>query len=130
MNLTLTQNRFSDVKLMSFDAIIVASGFEDRASYQSKEFESLPSKKIALCFDTESEDEIRQKNDDFFRRKGFEMIQMNSDIENLHKLQVTIENIVGSYPEKKDIRIYIDYSSMIRNWYATIIHSMSSLKVE
>ena len=58
---------------MLFDAVIVSSGFESRASYQAKQLDFLTADKIALCFDSETDDETRKINDSYFLKSGFEI---------------------------------------------------------
>ena len=120
--LEIIQYKFSEVKAMSFDAVIVSSGFESRASYQAKHLDFLSADKIALCFDSETDDETRKINDSYFIESGFEMITVTSDI-NCQDLLEGIFNKISKKNSSKDLlNIYIDYSSMVRTWYAAIIH--------
>lgn len=119
----IKQFKFSDIKILEFDAIIVASGFETRASYQASQFTRLPKIKYALCFDSERDDENRKLNDLFFQKERFEMIDVKNDTDILKVFQEIIEKIlVVRKVQEKPIQIYIDYSSMIRSWYASILY--------
>lgn len=125
----VSQFKFSELELTYFDAMIVASGFESRASFQVKKFRTLPKEKIALCFDNEVSDKTRKKNDLFFKSKGFELITISNEQDNIELLQTILDKIIYSSSEDC-IRIYIDYSSMIRNWYASIIYIVSNLRTK
>jgi len=124
--MNIKQYKFLDIKEKLFDAIIVSSGFESRASYQSMQFESLPVAKIALCFDSETSDKTRKLNDAYFVEREFEMITVNSDVNSLELFTGLIKKIIDNSVDKDEICIYIDYSSMVRNWYATIIQVVSN----
>jgi hypothetical protein len=103
---------------LEFDLIICSSGFETRATYLIQNFNLKGKHKIALLFDDRKDIFDREKNDNFFQGKGFELYNTNGDSgDEIFKILDSIE-----FKKDKDINILIDYSSMTRIWYASVLN--------
>jgi hypothetical protein len=104
-------------KILEFDLIIVASGYETRASYISTKFKPKGKEKIAFTFNNYDNIENRLKNDKLFSSLGYNLINSEGDSE------TTITKLLESiaFTNQTEFNILVDYSSMTRVWYATIL---------
>ncbi len=105
---------------ITFDLFITSSGFESRATYLVQKININASKKIAFVFDDKLDKFNRKSNDKILLTKGFELIEANGDsgekiIDKLKSLEFN-----------SSLNILVDYSSMTRIWYATILSFFNS----
>ncbi len=79
-------------------------------------------KKIAFIFKENQDSVIHAENVLFFREKGFECYELSG--KSADEIVVLLENICG---EKRfdNIKLVVDYSSMSKMWYGTIISYFS-----
>lgn len=100
------------------DAVIVASGYESRATNFAQKIETLDCKRrFALSF-TDRKVLAREANDRYFSHQGFEAIKAHGNTG--AETNLLLEQIV-SKSSKDKLTLAIDYSCMTRNWYATIL---------
>ncbi|TQI71434.1 hypothetical protein JM79_2367 [Gramella sp. Hel_I_59] len=106
------------------DLFIGASGFENRATFQANKFRSIIKNGLVICFDHYKNSKNRIKNDTRYKQLGFEFY-LAEEHENetlfLNKISLAVEKVIS---ENDDPVIYLDYSSMSRNWYSYIIYSI------
>lgn len=109
----LTQNQ---VVKGQYDTIIVASGYESRASNVAEKLYNSPTKrKIALGFRDRLTD-VRKKNDKTFRRLGYKIrVVDGNELETISPI-LQCENSNGLVRS-----VLIDISSMTRVWYGGVI---------
>jgi hypothetical protein len=125
--ITLRQLNFSEVKNQHFDFYIAASGFEERASYQSKEFVGHVENKIVLAFTSEMDDPNRKLNDMFFNNNNFTSYLIDGEEPDNKVLEKIVDDIMELLERNTNVNVYIDYSSMTRNWYAYFLFAIKNL---
>lgn len=118
------QISFEEIKKTQFDWIIAASGYESRASYLTSKLDlNYESTKTVFGF---SSRKIlsRSKNDATFKKLGFNQVACSGDSEReiTHEMDVFFKSW-----RRKKLKILLDYSSMTRTWYATVIHYIWNL---
>lgn len=100
-----------------FDLSIYCSGYEPRSVFLfSKEI--LSKKNIVLGFASFNDHKTRKKNDKFFVKKGCEII--DSDGNNPNIIHQLLNNFLDGF-EGKVFKLFVDYSSMTRVWYAEVL---------
>jgi hypothetical protein len=104
---------------IEFDLIICASGFEERASFLVSNYRLNSKEKICLSFNSFNDRYSRKRNDEIFASLSFStfLIDGNSRDEIIDIL-TEFEN----HNSSEVINVLVDYSSMTRIWYATIIN--------
>jgi hypothetical protein len=108
-----------------FDIFLASSGFELRATYALKAID-LGRFKTKLAFGFE--DRIthdREDNDRRFERAGVRVLPSAGDSGSL--VHETVRNLVNEVPADA-VRIFVDYSSMTRAWYAAIIKAIMGIR--
>lgn len=121
------QVEFNDLLKTRFDTVICACGFETRSTFLAKQFNSdyISSNKVAFIF----KDRIvfsRKKNEKFYNENKFTIIECSGD--DATPIQEYITEILES-SSNDTIRILVDYSSMTRVWYASIIYLLLNQKL-
>lgn len=100
-----------------FDLSIFTSGYEPRSTFLfSKGIKS--KKNIVLGFESFKDHETRKRNDIYFLENGCNII--NSDGNN----PMVIHQLLNSFIDEFDgevFKVFVDYSSMTRVWYAEIL---------
>lgn len=117
----LTEN---DIKNQKFDLIIAASGYEKRANYISKLIHHNCKRKIVFSFSNYNKEITRIENDDFFKKNNFKSYELTGN-EQTKIIEILNEFIESN--KSKAISILIDYSSMTRIWYGSIIKYLKQL---
>src|SRR5688572_19111142 len=115
-----SQHQFEDVLDLHFDAIVAASGYERRCTFQARKLRSDAARKIVLGFDKDLESENRKINDKTFKDLGYKIFRKDGQKIDLDFFTKLISDIVSNSKES-EVNIYVDYSSMTRNWYAQIL---------
>ena len=108
------------------DLIITASGFEDRATHIAKSF-SIPASAAKWCFGFKDRQCLsRSQNDSVFSSMGFNQYDLDgNDCESIgRELKGYLANCV-----KDKVTFLIDYSSMTRGWYASVIKLLHQIEV-
>ena len=106
-------------KDLYYDVLIVASGYETRARFLSENIRINASKKYAISFNTHEDKYSKQDNDSYFKNSGFELVIGDSD--NAKCIHGLFETIFVELGQKKVVNLIVDYSSMSRVWYATLL---------
>lgn len=126
MNL-IHSGQVSEEQLLAtrFDLMLAASGFESRAThaYTKTSIDGKP-ERVAFCFQDRSNAQ-REDNDRFFDRNSFTLI----DAQGSHCSKIF--NAVRSRIESTQgarIRIFVDYSSMTRAWYAAVLKGVTAVR--
>lgn len=118
-----TKYLISNIKIdeiLNLDLIIVASGYEHRASYLAQKLSHLDIKdKIVFAFKDHSENQVRKNNDKIFNDLGF--ISEHFSGNNWENIQNILTQFFDNLCDKEEVNILVDYSSMTRLWYATIL---------
>lgn len=106
-----------NVETISFDLFITSSGYESRAIYLIDKFKINSKKKLAFVFDDKIDLFSRAVNDKALENNGFEICQSNGD--SGEKIIEILNSI--KFEDDININILVDYSTMTRIWYATIL---------
>jgi len=117
----VNQHNFDYISEKDFDLFIVASGFEQRAIFQSQRYKGKAKRKLAFAFNNEVDNPNRIINDFFLKNEGFDLITIDGDTSELFYMEDLLNEIINENEKKEQIDIYIDYSSMTRNWYAHLL---------
>lgn len=120
----------SDKELFSkinFDLFICASGFETRSTFQARHISNV-GRKICIGFNNEIDNLVRKENDDFFIKNKFEIINCSVEDNISENIGVLIKDIDKVLNYSRELNVFIDYSSMTKNWYSYLLLGMFNLK--
>lgn len=109
---------FGQVQGEEFDFFLAASGYEVRSTYLSDNIDIKAKHKIALGFDEMKNSPVRKKNDEFFRERGFETVELS--VKDSQKVADMLDMLCKGRKDE-NLRFLIDYSCMSKIWYAAII---------
>jgi hypothetical protein len=112
------QLNIKEVEVHNYDAIIVASGYESRATYLIEKLNPQSNIKYAIGFISHKDVLNRDNNDFFFKKKSF--IIFDSDGNNADVIIGLLNDIVSKF-KNRSLNLLIDYSCMTRVWYAAIL---------
>lgn len=123
---TIKKLTVSSIEALEFDLFICSSGYESRATYLTEKYNISSTTKVAFSFDDRIDQFNRSRNDHLFKEKGIQLITSNGDsgkdiLNFLEKFDFSI---------KSKFNILIDYSSMTRVWYASILKFFKLLDVK
>jgi len=129
MNVKYIKQIASDeIKKEKFDLIIVSSGYEARATYIASVInQNIKTKKYVFSFNDYKDVEIRKKNDDFFKKLDYTSINLGGNDSTI--IIDIIDEFIKSTNENT-LSILIDYSSMTRIWYGSIINYFKHTIIE
>lgn len=117
---------WADAHAVEYDLIVTASGFERRATHVAQ---SLPvnraPQRVALAFQ-DRQVESRRENDKYFSKHGFELRPAAGDDD--RAIRDLITERVSQLRDRKRVRILIDYTSMTRVWYASVLYTCRQLE--
>lgn len=125
---TTVQVAFNELSGIDFDLFIASSGYETRSISLAQEISPLKiKKKVVLAFCERITEISRPFNDTIFTQLGFEFINTsaNSSSEVYKILEISCTN-----PDKENLNVLIDYSSMPKLWYEAIIDFFSEKETE
>jgi hypothetical protein len=114
-----------DLSQHHFDVFIGASGYESRATYACTCIDLTKIRdRIAFGF-TDRITPQRKNNDDFFIKADVTILPTSGDSCQLvrEELQRRIESV-----DNDVVRIFVDYTSMTRSWYAGVIETLGSVQ--
>ncbi len=114
-----------DLKDTHFDLIISASGYETRARFLIEKVELNSSYKFFIGFNNNLDLFDRELNDKTFINQGYTSIM--EDGNNSSKIECFLEDFFFTNKQEK-LNILVDYSSMTRIWYASILNSIRKVK--
>lgn len=119
----------SDVLISTtYDLIIAACGFEERGIFIPLMLKNgNHSKKIAFSFSDYKDNNIRLKNEKFYRESNYTVCE-SSGIESKYIVKELENFILDSI--KDEIKILIDYTSMTRIWYGAILNFLKNFETQ
>tara|TARA_R110000851_G_scaffold77514_3_gene170533 strand:+ start:16753 stop:17697 length:945 start_codon:yes stop_codon:yes gene_type:complete len=121
--------KIEDISSHVFDLGIFASGYESRSSYLIRNLdESIILNKMVFGFKNFRHNKIREENDQIFKDKGFSEINILGQGDSRLIYDLLIETDLAIFSKKKEIKILIDYASMSRMWYSSILNFFRTLK--
>ncbi len=124
----IKQLKEEDILNSGIDLFVGASGFESRSIFQAGRLMKVINQKLILGFDNERENPIRKLNDKFLEQNGFEIkITSGEDINNA-SLNFVLQKIAELINTKENLSVYIDYSSMTKNWYSFLLYGLMHIK--
>ena len=110
----------------SLDLVLCACGYETRATYvASKLGQDTTCQKVALAFEDRSA-LARKKNEDEFTELGYELVRTSGGTADSAE---AVCNTMLSEPDRKHVRILVDYSCMTRVWYAALIDRLHRIRI-
>ncbi len=115
--ITTDSSNISDILKIDFDLFLASSGYEERAIFMYQEINLNAKRKIVFGFKDHLNIGSRKKNDIFFSRNGFELIETSGDEEN--KISLILTSLLDF--KKPELNILVDYSCMTRIWYASLL---------
>ena len=95
------------------DLLIVSLSHESRCTSIAQKTEGLSGRKLALFSKDHPRDNAYSRNLDYFREKGFELVQVHGD-------KIQLDEIFASFGSQK-INIILDCTSMSQQWYYQIL---------
>jgi hypothetical protein len=113
---------FEELLHESVDILIAACGYESRSCHLIQLSNFNANKKIALLFKEEQNDETRKQNEAIFNAQGFKCYEFASSATN--EIQSLLETLCES-KKSENIKLVLDYSSMTKTWFGTIINYFS-----
>lgn len=114
----------SSLQSIIFDCFICSSGFEKRANFVAKSFKINSKSKFVIAFNNYSNEPSRQVNDKFYKDSNFEFICQDGDQSGFFSfIWDRIFDI-----DREEINIAVDYTSMTRVWYSSIISFLKNLE--
>jgi len=117
----ISQVNFEDIS-DSIDIFIAASGYESRCTLQAKSISKPWTKSFILGFKEFHDNDVRIENDAFFKNHNpvYSSINSKVDLDRIVKMIFkSLDETTEQLNEK--INVYVDYSSMPKNWYAEIL---------
>lgn len=128
MNVKYIKQIASDeIKEKEFDLVVASSGYEARATYISNEINKNIKNKAVFSFNEYKDEEIRKKNDELFKSLNFTSIELEGG-DSIVIIDY-IDNFIKTF-EGDTLSILIDYSSMTRIWYGSIINYFKHTIIE
>lgn len=113
------------ISKIEFDIVICSSGYESRASFLAKTISKKDIKlKYVLAFNDQKNILSRKKNDIKFSEFGYTFIENQKDGDEFIRL---ILPVISNLSKDKMVNILVDYSSMTRTWFASIVNSFQYL---
>lgn len=113
---------FDDLNRLNL--FIGASGFEDRGVYQAELLSDKIEKGIVLGFENVKNNKIRKRNDAFFTKNNFEILESKTEDYKNGSLKRIIYEINQLALKSNEVNVYIDYSSMTKNWYSFLLYEI------
>ena len=111
--------------LPKIDLVIVSSGYEERSTFVAKILGKQLADAIKICcgFNANKTKVQRKQNDRLFKKLGYEMIEGNGDDD--YFMEQFIKTVIDkSFLNYECINVLVDYSSMTRLWYASLLRCL------
>lgn len=126
--LKISQPKAIELANLQIDFLIVVSGYESRAITQAERFACQSINRIALGFSSEKEDSVRKQNDYELTKLGFIIPIIDGEEPINSELNRIIKEIEKYTLNKTHTNVFIDYSSMTRNWYSFLLYGLINIK--
>jgi hypothetical protein len=113
------QISFQELLNEQIDVVIAACGYESRSRHLVETSNFSAKKKIAFLFKENVDNDLVNENKIIFENEGFECYEISSESseELIHLLKkISITSVT------ENIKLVVDYSSMAKIWYGTIIN--------
>lgn len=107
-----------------FDLFIAASGYEARSSYIAK-LKPNTKQRVVFGFEENCNNDVRKENDHFYSLNNYDY--KNASISD-DKAIITFLDEYFALQKKEKVSILVDYSSMTRCWYGSIIYFLKEYK--
>jgi len=108
-----------------FDLVITSSGYEERSSYIANLISQNARTRIVFAFTDYDNNKIRMRNDVVFESLNYTFFKADGSNSTI------IKEIIEHYLSDSSIeKILIDYSSMTRIWYSSIINFFRNLEID
>ncbi|MFV0329858.1 MAG: hypothetical protein ACK5KL_08585 [Dysgonomonas sp.] len=114
-----TQINKEEVLNIDFHLFIATSGYEKRSISLSEQGVIKSKTKIVFGFEENQNNKIRKQNDKYYKNSNFKYVITSGNTE--EAIVEQIKNYIENECNESYLRIAIDYSSMTRIWYASII---------
>lgn len=122
--LQIAQEELNNIR---FDLFICASGFEKRAT-NSLQYLNLDKIKVKIAFGFEDRhNQQRLDNDLQFERNKIELRNFSGNA--VEEIEACVLSEIDAI-QSKQVRIFVDYSSMTRSWYAAVITAIRSVSAK
>ena len=109
----------SELRESHCDLFLVASGYEERATFVAGFLGGLRAdERVALCFRDRKRELARPHNDAHFRKLGFQLV--DADGSSGEELLSVVGKVIDGCGESR-CHIIVDYSCMTRVWYASLV---------
>ncbi len=109
-----------------FRVIIAASGYEKRAVHVANELSGATAdRRIALAFADHRRTLSRPENDALFKSLGYELIPADGSTASATETLIRDVLTTSAGPSAS---VLVDYSSMTRVWYASLLSTLASLR--
>ena len=115
----IQQVKFEELSELSFDILIMVSGYENRCSFLVTHLKSVAQNKIVFGFLEKRHNGFRPENDRIYEEEHFDFHEASGN--NGNDIQELLENLIQNQTKEK-ISVLVDYSCMTKEWYATIIN--------
>jgi hypothetical protein len=108
-------------ELPSIDLVIATSGYELRSVHVAKKINDRLKNAVKICcsFSCNKENSASKNNDKIFRSLGYQLFSGNGDDDFF--IERVLTDITIALFDKKEVNVLIDYSSMTRLWYASVL---------
>ncbi len=113
------QVNFEELLKESIDVLVAACANDSRSSHLVQLSNFNASKKIALLFKENSNLPANAASENIFVEKGFECYKLHSDSPS--EIMAVLDTIFEGRT-CEDVKLLVDYSSMSKVWYGTIIN--------
>jgi hypothetical protein len=115
MKVNVIDCKFSELTDIKHNISFFAEGYDERCTFVPKSIFNHSSNSFVMHFKEEAGHSQRKINQSFFRKLQAESIYLSSSDDK------PFYDILNSYKHMDNISVLIDYSSMSRRWYSSII---------
>tara|TARA_R110002051_G_C8738645_1_gene498763 strand:- start:101 stop:1042 length:942 start_codon:yes stop_codon:yes gene_type:complete len=120
--------KFNELRDQSFDLGIFASGYESRSSFLIRNLDGVKiDNRIVFGFENYRENKIRKENDEIYLNNNFSKVNILNQGDSRLIYDILIELKTDHFSDKKNIKVLIDYASMSRMWYSSILNFFRTL---
>lgn len=103
-----------------YDVVIVASGYETRATTLAQRLKDIDARRVVISFQEWRELPQRKINDAIFEKLGYDPHEATEG--SCEAIINILNNVFQEILFKENVRVLVDYSCMTKVWYATIIN--------
>jgi hypothetical protein len=115
----------SEVKSASFDLFVAASGYESRARWLAEQVQEVSGRQWAFGFVENRDAGARAANDAYYAGSKFVCHLLESGAGGPGLM---VDEFIGGLPTDQPVRILVDFSSMTRSWYGSIVSALANCR--